>query len=62
MDNVYDIKRLKNLNYILPLKQRLDRDAGIGKLGKVAVIVHLYYMDTVDFYLEYIEELPAEVQ
>ena len=42
MDNVYDIKRLKNLNYILPLKQRLDRDAGIGKLGKVAVIVHLY--------------------
>lgn len=61
MDNVYDIKRLKNLNYILPLKQRLDRDAGIGKLGKVAVIVHLYYMDTVDFYLEYIEALPAEV-
>lgn len=61
MDNVYDIKREKNLNYVLPVTTKLERYSSDIYKGRVAVIIHLHYLDTVDSYLEYIMAIPDSV-
>lgn len=61
MKNVYDIKYEKNLNFILPQKERLkNADLHILK-QKVAVIIHLYYIDTIEDYFKYIEAIPSDI-
>lgn len=59
MKNIFDIKKEKNLNIILP------KDIQIGKVNyennKCVILIHLYYIDTVEQYLPYIEKLPKEV-
>lgn len=60
MNNVYDIKCGKNLNFILPMKYRLKEIEKECRL-KSAVIVHLHYPDTVAFYCEYLKMIPADM-
>lgn len=61
MDNVYDVKREKNLNYILPAMTKLGDNSSAIYKGKVAVVIHLYYLDTVKIYLKYIEAIPDSI-
>lgn len=58
MQNVYDIKRDKNLNFILPKNVQLEEVSTADLKGKVLVIIHLHYLDTVVNYIPYIEEIP----
>lgn len=61
MKNVYDIKKEKNLNIILPKHHEM---VGFDKTlfkKKVIVIIHLHYIDTIDLYLEYIKKIPAYI-
>lgn len=61
MENVYDIKREKNLNYILPIKTQFEKKTSDVYEGKVVVIIHLHYLDTIESYLKYIEAIPNSV-
>lgn len=61
MDNLYDIRNEKLLMYILPKlysKERLDHRV----LKQTAVVINLYYMESVEFYLGYIKKIPNEIQ
>lgn len=60
MDNVYDIKEKKNLNFILPMKHRL-KETAVRDIGKTAVIIHLHYLETINFYLQYLEAIPDDI-
>lgn len=62
MDNVYDIKFQNNLNFILPMKHRLEGPCFIGQRKKIVILVHLHYLDTVGLYLKYMEEIPSNIQ
>ena len=59
MENVFDIKREKKLNYVLPT------NVALGEVDysnhKVLVIIHLYYQDTIDEYMYYVENIPEEI-
>lgn len=61
MDNVYDIKRKENLNYILPLKTKIEDHLSDIYKGKAVVVIHLHYLDTVGVYLKYIEAIPSGI-
>lgn len=61
MDNVYDIKQEKNLNYILPVRTELIKDLSDVLERRIAVIIHLHYLDTIEYYLKYIEEIPSSM-
>lgn len=60
MKNVYDIKREKNLNFILPLEQT-ERSSMEDIYSKTVVLIHLHYVETVDIYMEYIRNIPAGI-
>ncbi len=53
--NLADIKDRMQLNYILPRDCRLDSTD--SKL-KVALFVHMYYVDDLDSYIAYLENFP----
>ena len=55
MKNVYDIKKDKNLNFILPKKKNLDNSKQYMPERKIAIIIHLHYLDTIRKYIKYIE-------
>lgn len=59
MNNVFDIKQNKNLNYILPLDQSLE--IHLNKKAKVAIVIHLYYLEGVERYFRYVESLPSYI-
>lgn len=62
MKNVYDIRYEKNLLFILPENEKLifeSFDRGIYK--KTAVIVYLYYIDTLPAYYKYIDDIPQAI-
>lgn len=61
MKNVFDVKREKKMNYILPVQWRLNEDTDEKKLAKAAVIIHLHYLDTLDIYLKYMQALPLDM-
>ena len=63
MDNVYDIKREKHLDYILPKKHRIEKSEGIVDLlkDKTAIIIHLHYLDSIDIYLKYMNAIPDDI-
>lgn len=58
MENVWRIRESKSLYYILQ-----DRDMGNEQIdySRVAVIAYIYYEDTVERYLEYIENISDEI-
>lgn len=62
MKNVYDIRFEKSLYYIFPLKAD-----GISELpydsaySHTAIILYLYYIDTVEDYYGYIDDIPSGI-
>ena len=58
MQNVFDIKHEKNLNFILPTKHTIG--SAVNK-SKAVIVVHLHYPDTVNFYLEYLKAVPDDM-
>lgn len=61
MRNVADIKREKNLNFILPRNYCLAENA-YKEYGAVLVVVHLHYLDTIDYYLDYVKNIPIDIK
>lgn len=60
MRNVYDIKRDKNLNFILPMKYTFaETDL---ELDSVLIVIHLFYENSINEYLKYIEQIPLEIK
>lgn len=57
MDNVYDIKRKKNLNFILPLKDVIGDNEYVVN-SSVLIVIHLFYIEKVEKYLEYVRDIP----
>lgn len=59
MENVYDIKIEKNLNFILPINS--VKETGIISIEgqKILIIVHLHYPDTIPDYLLFLEKIPS---
>lgn len=60
MKNVYDIKRERNLNFILSDKYINNVKDTIPK-KEMAVVIHLHYADTVESYFKYIVNIPEAV-
>lgn len=60
MENVYTIRLKENLYFVLPDSVKNNADTVINK-GEMAVIIHLYYEDTVDEYFNYICNVPMNV-
>lgn len=60
MKNVFDIKREKALNFILP------KNTSIGNadelLKDTIVVMHLYYAEQVEEHINYIRNIPSEVE
>lgn len=56
MNNVYDIKCEKNLNIILPLQTN-----SVLINEKIAVVIHLHYLDTIEYYVRYIKSIPRQI-
>lgn len=59
MKNVYDIKKEKNLNFILPLKHSLNELT--QGLESSLITVYLYYEDSLSLYLDYISNIPPQM-
>lgn len=58
MKNVYDIRYEKNLTFILPEKSYVSQKVTSEVYKKTAVIMYLYYIDTLATYYRYIENIP----
>jgi rhamnosyltransferase len=60
MKNVFDIKREKALNFILP------KNTSIGNVDELLkdtiVVMHLYYAEQVEEHIKYIRNIPSEVE
>ncbi len=62
MKNVYDIRFEKNLYYILPLKADGISELPYGiAYSHAAIILYLYYTDTVENYYSYIDDIPSGI-
>lgn len=59
MENVFDIKKNQGLNFILSKTQR----SGMSTINEheVALLIHLYYVDTIEKYIQYIKNVPEKV-
>lgn len=57
MKNVYDIKKEKNLNFILPAKDYLS----VKMESNILIIIHLHYLEQFDDYLPYVFNIPELV-
>lgn len=53
--NMGDIKRLMHLNYILPKKHTIQHKPNDKR---IALMMHLYYPDLIDYCLEYAKSMP----
>lgn len=60
MDNVYDALMKNNLAYILS-ESASEKACDEGLLASTAVIVNLYYPDTLQFYFAYMDRIPDKV-
>lgn len=61
MKNIYDIKKDKNLNYILPMTKKAEALSGDIKNEKIGVFIHLYYLDSIEKYMKYIKCIPEYI-
>lgn len=62
MKNVYDIRYEKGLYYILPLRTDGVSEWSYGTVYRhTAIILYLYYSDTVENYYSYIDDIPSEI-
>ena len=62
MKNVYDIKREKGLDFILPKEGKLCEKFEEKSFENVVIVVHLYYLEKISAYLSYISNIPDKVQ
>lgn len=60
MENIYNIVRRDNLNYILPTEY-CPCDMGELPMGDTCIIIHLHYMDTLTCYMDYIRKIPEAI-
>lgn len=60
INNVYNIRRKESLMYILP-SGRILRENSPQITEKIAIAINLYYFESVDFYLKYIDNIPKEI-
>lgn len=60
MENVYDSIFSKQLLFVLP-ENSLEKSRKVEVLEKAAIAVNLYYEDTVPKYLEYLNNVPEEI-
>lgn len=62
MENVFDIKYKKNLEYILPvIHEKTEALHGSGFMEHVAVVMYFYYIDTISYYCDYIDKIEHDV-
>lgn len=59
MENVFDIKRDNNLNFILPKEVQIGELSTKTLSTKALIIIHLHYLETVENYIKWIEVIPA---
>lgn len=60
MKNIYDIRREKQLQFILSTEHSAFTP-DLEMLQSCAVVVNLYYIEKVAFYVQYMNQLPEEV-
>lgn len=60
MENVFDIKKNKNLNFILPLNTLISKKENIGN-EKVLIVMHLFYDALLPEYLKYVNSVPKNI-
>lgn len=58
--NIFEIVREENLNFILPSGMR-NNVQRLYPLNKVGVFIYLYYTENMDFYLNYIRNVPIGI-
>ena len=56
MENIFDIKRKKNLNFILPLNEEVFISRKV-EWKQVIIVIYLFYESTLDYYLKYIKKI-----
>lgn len=56
--NMYDIKNIMHLNYILPKEVLLVSEGKVNKNSKIAIIIHLYFKDLIKYISEYVAHIP----
>lgn len=61
MENILDIRKEKQLNFILSTAYGNNSIFNIEKFH-ICVVVCLYYTDNLDWYLKYINQIPREIQ
>lgn len=59
MQNVFDLKKDKNLNFILPLNTKLIKED--SQISDVVIVIHLFYESRLEQYLRFIECIPAGI-
>ena len=57
MENVFDIKREKNLNFILPINGLMPTEKK-SEHGHVLIVIHLFYDSSLAEYIKYVENIP----
>lgn len=57
MMNTYDIRKDNNLVYVIPTGGLIGVN-GSRMDCNIAIVVHLYYVDTLDFYIPYLTNIP----
>lgn len=60
MKNVYEIKKEKSLNYILPKKEKLCQ-LNSDIYQTIIIVIHIYYYDRINMYFNYIENIPNDI-
>lgn len=60
MDNIYDIRKEQQLQFILPTEQSIFSPSS-KLLRSSVVVVNLYYTEKVNFYISYLNCLPEEI-
>lgn len=61
MENVYDIKQTEKLEYIFPVDDKEKILPSNLKSKKVAVILYLYYEDTIESYYKYLIDIARQI-
>lgn len=59
MENIFDVKKNQNLNYILPKKCITDKMELYAH--EVVLLVHLYYIDKIAEHINYIKNVPDNI-
>lgn len=60
MENVRNIRKENNMYYILP-EHSVENERIHILPSEIAVIAHLYYIDTLEVYFDYFEKIPTDI-